>query len=77
MQSGSGDLVLSTWHIEVNGNVTRISDSHGKAGEISDNAMMSPPSGALSAVNGGSGMKLIGWRITTTGAIERMSDSEE
>jgi hypothetical protein len=73
-----GDLVLITWEVAADGNITRIADSHGQAGEIFDNALMSRPLGVLSAVSTRSGLKLIEWRIATTGSIKRIAgDSGE
>jgi hypothetical protein len=77
VRSGSGDLVLITCTVADNGAVKRHGESHGQAGEISDNALMIQPGYILSAVEGGSGLKLIPWRISAQGAIERAGDSNE
>jgi hypothetical protein len=90
MRNGSGNLFLRTFDIAEDGNISRAGDTH-DAGEISDdifdfgffgddkdrNALMSRPNGVLSAVNGGSGLKLIGWDVAASGAIERVSESGE
>ena len=74
-KDSSGDLVLITWNVEGSGNLTRLADSHGQAGTIFDNALMSRPSGVLSAVHGTTGLRLIAWRTTAQGALERIGDS--
>jgi hypothetical protein len=70
-----GDLVLISWRIGEDDTITRLADSHGQAGEITGNSLMSRPGGVLSAVNSGGGLKLIAWRITAQGALIRAVDS--
>jgi len=74
-RDSSGDLLLITWNVEGSGNLTRLADSHGQAGTILDNALMSRSSGVLSAVHVTTGLRLIAWRTTAQGALERIADS--
>lgn len=74
---GDGKLLLITWQVDLNGNIKRLADSHGQAGNIDANSLMRRPLGVLSAVNTGNGVKLIGWKISQAGAIVRLADSGE
>ncbi len=73
----AGKLVLISWSIDQHGALTRLADTHGQAGAISSNALMSRPTGVLSAVGSGNGLKLIKWKVTPQGAIQRVADSGE
>lgn len=73
----TGDLVLISWSIDQHGALTRLADTHGQAGAIVSNALMSRPTGVLSAVGSGHGLKLIKWAVTPQGAIRRVADSGE
>lgn len=75
VRSASGNLVLISWSLDANGTLARLSDSHGQAGRILDNALMSRPGGVLSAVHGLDGLRLIRWTVSAQGAIARVSDS--
>jgi hypothetical protein len=73
----TGNLLLISWSIDQHGALTRLADTHGQAGAISSNALMSRPTGVLSAVGTGNGLKLIKWAVTPQGAIRRVADSGE
>ena len=73
----TGDLILISWSIDQHGALTRLADTHGQAGAISSNALMSRPTGVLSAVGTARGLKLIRWDVSPQGAIRRAAESAE
>jgi hypothetical protein len=77
LRAGAGQLVLISWSIDGHGAFTRLADTHGQAGAISSNALMTSPTGILSAVGTGAGLKMIGWGVSPEGSMRRTADSGE
>lgn len=79
VRTAQGDLKLITWEPTLQGgqiNLSRVADSGDQAGGIGDNALIRRSSGVTSAVKTEAGnLKLINWRISSSGAISRMGDS--
>jgi hypothetical protein len=80
VRTASGDLKLISWALSQNSNggvsIARAGDSGNQAGAIQDNALLARPNGAVSAVKTASGdLKLIRWRVSSSGAIARIGDS--
>lgn len=74
-----GNLKLITWEPKLQGgrlNLVRVADSGNQAGVIGDNSLIQRPGGVTSAVQTQAGtLKLISWRISSSGAITRLGDS--
>jgi hypothetical protein len=73
------NLILISWTINDDGELARQTDFRDQEhGLISSNALMSRPTGVLSAVRSGSGgLKLIKWAVTPEGAIRRAHDAPD
>ena len=75
LRNGSGNLMLITWAVDINGNFKRLADAH--AGEVSGVALSVLGNIAVTAVRNGSGnLELITWAISPDGTrITRRTDS--
>jgi hypothetical protein len=75
LRNGSGNLMLITWAVDINGNFKRLADAH--AGEVSGVALSVLGNIAVTAVRNGSGnLELITWAISPDGtSITRRTDS--
>jgi hypothetical protein len=81
VRTGSGDLMLLTWRLESNGELTRIADSGSQAETVSEIALVrvdADPFGnprVVTAVRAGDGtLLLISWKVSPDGSsIERLS----
>lgn len=80
-RTGSGTLRLISWRLNANGSFTRLADSGNAAGAISEVSLLKLPfSGSaervVTSVRDGDGdLKLIVWRVASTGAFTRLGDS--
>lgn len=76
-RASSGDLVLITWRLEVDGSLTRLHDSHGAAGQIHGLALtvLAPTRVATSVRASNGSLKVIAWEIAANGTIDRLGDS--
>jgi len=82
VRDGSSDLLLISWNDSTgSGNIARLHDTHGQAGEASLIAIKPGPSKTaadlITAVRTGAGnLKLISWQLDgSTGKITRLGDS--
>ncbi|GAA2145673.1 hypothetical protein GCM10009825_38590 [Arthrobacter humicola] len=84
VRDGSGDLLLISWDDGIgSGPISRLKDTHGKAGAASIVTIVpGPPKTAadlVTAVRAGNGsLKLISWALdNATGTITRLGDSDD
>lgn len=79
VRTAAGQLKLITWKPKLQGgelNLDRVADSGNQAGDIGDNALIQRRGGVTSAVKTQAGtLKLISWRISSSGAVTRLGDS--
>lgn len=80
-RAGNGSLLLISWRLNANGSLTRLADSGSAAGAISEVSLLKLPlSGSteriVTSVRDGSGdLKVIVWRVSSSGAFTRLGDS--
>ncbi|MEM9486128.1 MAG: hypothetical protein AAGA83_20825 [Cyanobacteria bacterium P01_F01_bin.116] len=79
VRTTDGSLKLITWEPKLQGgrlNLVRVADSGTQAGFIGDNSLIQRPGGVTSAVQTQPGtLKLISWRISSSGTLTRLGDS--
>ena len=80
-RAGDGHLILISWRLNSNGTLTRLGDSGSAAGAVSEVSLVKLPLvGAnerlVTAVrDGGGDLKVMVWRVSSTGAFTRTGDS--
>jgi hypothetical protein len=81
LRAGNGRLMLISWRLNSNGSLTRLADSGSAAGSVGEVSLirLSPAGGTnrvLTSVRTSDGnLKLIAWRISSSGSITRAGDS--
>jgi len=82
-RSGSGSLLLISWQLNADGSFTRLSDSGSAAGEVGEISLLRLPAAGsgqrivTSVRDGGGNLKLMVWRVSSTGVFTRTGDSAD